>query len=62
MGKDVVGEVFAKSIAKYTAEYKKQPEGSDEIIKKLESDIAALVQPPKLPTSGGNVYETHQII
>lgn len=62
MGKDVVGEVFAKSIANYTAEYKKQPEGSDEIIKKLEADIAALVKPPNVGTSGGNVYETHQII
>jgi len=62
MGKDVVGEVFAKSIAKYTADYKKQPAGSDEIIKKLEADIAALVKPPKMSSSGGNVYETHQII
>jgi len=62
MGKDVVGEEFSKAIAKYTAEYKKQPEGSDEIIKKLESDIAALVKPPNMTNSGGNVYETHQII
>jgi len=62
MGKDVVGDVFKAAIGKYTAEYKKQPEGSDEIIKKLEADIKAIVQPPQFSSSGGNVYETHQII
>ena len=43
MGKDVVGEIFSKSIANYAAEYKKQPEGSDEIIKKLEADANATI-------------------
>lgn len=62
MGKDVVGDVFKKAIGKYTAAYKKQPEGSDEIIKKLEADIKAVVQPPQFSSTGGNVYETHQII
>lgn len=62
MGKDVVGEIFSKSIANYAAEYKKQPEGSDEIIKKLEADIAALTKPPQMASTGGNVYETHQVM
>lgn len=37
LGKDVVGDAFVASIKSYTVDYKKQPEGSDEIIKKLEA-------------------------
>jgi len=39
LGKDVVGDAFVASIKAYTAEYKKQPEGSDEVIKKLEAGM-----------------------
>ena len=42
LGKDIVGDAFKNAIASYTAEYKKQPEGSDEIIKKLEKGIYIL--------------------
>ena len=31
-------------------------------IKKLEADIAALTKPPQMASTGGNVYETHQVM
>lgn len=62
MGKDVVGDVYKTAISAYREDYKKQPEGSDPIIKKLEADIKAVIQPPAFSSQGGNVYETHAIL
>lgn len=61
LGKDVVGDAFKSAIATYTEAYKKQPEGTDEIINKLEKDIAAVIAAPTFASSGGNVYESHKI-
>lgn len=61
MGKDVVGEAYKSAIIKYREEYKKQPDGSDEIIQKLEADIKSIIQPPVFESKGGNVYETHGV-
>ena len=61
LGEDVVGKVFATAVKSYREDYAKKPEGSDEIIAKLEKDIAAVLQVPASEGLGGNVYETHPI-
>lgn len=56
LGKDVVGDVFVNSIKTYRDNYAKQPAGSDEILKKLEKDVAALASAPEVSGKGGNVF------
>ena len=55
MGKDVVGNAFVSALGAYRESYKKIPAGSDEILVKLEKDIAAVCTPPELDSKGGNV-------
>jgi hypothetical protein len=59
LGKDVVGEVFLTSLKTYKENYAKQPAGSDEILKQLEKDMAAVASAPEVSGQGGNVYATH---
>jgi hypothetical protein len=59
LGKDVVGELFASSLVNYKEAYAKLPAGSDEILKKLEEDMAAVALAPVIDAKGGNVYITH---
>lgn len=63
LGKDVVGEVFQKSIAAYREEYSKLPPGKDEILNQVEKDVAALLHIPKFETlaDAGNVYVSHPL-
>lgn len=61
LGKDTVGQVFATAVKNYRESYSKMSPGSDEIIKQLEKDIAAIITPPEVENAGGNVYETHKI-
>jgi len=61
MGQDVVGEAFSASLARYKANYAKQPEGADPILAQLEKDMAAIAVAPVVEATGGNVYETHPI-
>jgi len=56
MGKDVVGEVFSQALHNYSAEYAKQPEGSDPVLKKLLQEISVVAQAPVPESKGGNVY------
>jgi ribosome recycling factor len=60
-GKDVVGEAYAASLAKYRDDYAKMKPGSDEILNQLEKDVAAAVAAPQVSATGGNVYETHNV-
>lgn len=41
-GKDIVGEQFKSSIKDYRDAYSKLPEGSDEILKNLQKEMAAI--------------------
>ena len=61
LGKDTVGQVFATAVKSYRESYSKLSPGSDEIIKQLEKDIAAIITPPEVENAGGNVYDTHKI-
>jgi hypothetical protein len=61
MGKDVVGELFKSSLVSYKTAYSKLPAGSDEILKKLEEDMAAVAVAPVVDSKGGNVYMTHPL-
>ena len=60
MGKDVVGEAFSDAIKKYKTNYEnnKQP---DEILEKMEREMAAIAQAPVVDGKGGNVYLTHPL-
>lgn len=57
MNKDIVGDYFASSLKAYKDDYAKQAPGSDEIISKLEKDMAVIMQAPEASHSGGNVYD-----
>lgn len=63
MGEDVVGKAFASAVKSYREGYAKKPAGSDEIIRKLEKDIATVLMAPSVDVmgKGGNVYETHPV-
>lgn len=54
---DVVGQYFASSLKSYKDAYAKQPAGADEIIKKLELDMANIMKAPEHGNAGGNVYD-----
>ena len=54
---DIVGQYFASSLKGYKEAYAKQPAGSDEIIKKLEIDMANIMKAPEQGEIGGNVYD-----
>jgi hypothetical protein len=56
-GADVVGQYYANSLKSYKDAYAKQPAGSDEIINKLEADMANVMKAPVVEHAGGNVYE-----
>ena len=56
LGKDIVGDVFVTSIKTYRDNYAKQPAGSDEILQKLEKDVAAIASAPEVSGKGGNVF------
>jgi hypothetical protein len=58
MGKDVVGEAFSAAINNYKTNYQnnKQP---DEILVKMEKEMAVIAQAPVVEGTGGNVYITH---
>lgn len=56
MGKDVVGEAYAQSLASFRENYAKQPEGSDPVLKKLAAELAVVGQAPTIEAKGGNVY------
>mmetsp|Transcript_28311 Transcript_28311/g.47613 ORF Transcript_28311/g.47613 Transcript_28311/m.47613 type:complete len:346 (-) Transcript_28311:366-1403(-) len=62
LGKDVVGEVFASSIASYKENYAKQPADSDPILQQLEKDMAAVATAPVVESTGGNVFVTHPLV
>jgi hypothetical protein len=62
IGTDVVGNVFKSSIANYRSNYQKNVGDKDEILVNLEKEIAAIVQPPHIAATGGNVYETNPLI
>lgn len=57
LGKDVVGAAYVSALKNYRETYAKLPAGSDEILVKLERDIAAISAAPVLDFTGGNVYE-----
>lgn len=56
-GADIVGQYYAASLKAYKDNYAKQPAGSDEIINKLEADMASIMQAPEVTGAGGNVYD-----
>mmetsp|Transcript_104417 Transcript_104417/g.225320 ORF Transcript_104417/g.225320 Transcript_104417/m.225320 type:complete len:347 (+) Transcript_104417:79-1119(+) len=60
-GKDVVGDVFTKSIANYRTEYQKTKPENDPIIVQFEKDVAAVVQAPEVSFQASNVYESHPL-
>jgi F0F1-type ATP synthase membrane subunit b/b' len=62
LGKDVVGEVFAQSLASYRDAYAKQPQGSDPILKQLEKDMASVAEAPVVDSKGGNVFVTNPLL
>jgi hypothetical protein len=62
LGKDVVGEVFAQSLASYRDAYSKQPQGSDPILKQLEKDMASVAEAPVVDSKGGNVFVTNPLL
>ena len=57
MAKDVVGDMYAKSLKSYTDAYAKQPAGSDTIVTQMEKDISNIMQAPSATHTGGNVYD-----
>lgn len=62
LGKDVVGESFKNALSSYRTAYSKLPPGGDEILVKLEEDIAAVVKLPAFDSlDAGNVYVTHPL-
>jgi len=62
LGKDIVGDVFASSLASYKENYAKQDPKQDGILVQLEKDIANIVTPPVVDAhAGGNVFVTHPI-
>jgi len=56
MGKDVVGEVFTQSLVSFRENYAKQPEGSDPVLVKLQSELSVVAKAPVIDAVGGNVY------
>jgi hypothetical protein len=61
-GADVVGKVYAKAIADYRAGLSNKDHKVHDITKKLEAEIAEICKAPEVPTSAGNVYETHPVL
>lgn len=61
-GKDVVGEVYLKSISDYRAGISNKQHKVHQITAKLEAEIAEIVKAPEVIKSAGNVYETHPIV
>lgn len=58
MGKDVVGDAFADAIKNYKTSYESNKE-PDELLVKMEKEMAAIAQAPIVEGKGGNVYVTH---
>jgi len=56
-GADVVGQYYSNSLKTYKDAYAKKAAGSDEIINKLEADMANIMQAPVVEHAGGNVYD-----
>lgn len=61
-GKDVVGEVYLKSIADYRAGLANKDHKVHGITAKLEAEIAEIVKAPEVIQTAGNVYETHPVL
>lgn len=61
LGKDIVGDVFKKSLKNYKDVYAKQPAGSDPILVQLEKDIKAIATAPVIESKGGNVFVTNPL-
>jgi hypothetical protein len=61
MGKDIVGEVFSKSLGAYKDAYSKMAPGTDPILVQLEKDMASIATAPVVEATGGNVYVSHPI-
>lgn len=61
-GKDVVGEVYLKSIADYRAGLANKQHKVHQITAKLEAEIAEIVKAPEVIKSAGNVYESHPVV
>jgi hypothetical protein len=61
-GKDVVGEEYAKAIANYKAGLSSKDHRVHNITAKLESEIAEICKPIQVPSTAGNVYETHPVL
>jgi hypothetical protein len=57
MGSDVVGDVFKHSIQNYRNNYSKMSPDKDELLQQLQKEIAAIVSPPEIHATGGNVNE-----
>eukprot|EP00604_Paraphysomonas_vestita_P001900 CAMPEP_0174817800 /NCGR_PEP_ID=MMETSP1107-20130205/329_1 /TAXON_ID=36770 /ORGANISM="Paraphysomonas vestita, Strain GFlagA" /LENGTH=284 /DNA_ID=CAMNT_0016028827 /DNA_START=214 /DNA_END=1068 /DNA_ORIENTATION=- len=60
-GKDVVGEVYIKSIADYRSGLSNKQHKVHQITAKLEAEIAEIVKAPEVIKKAGNVYETHPL-
>jgi hypothetical protein len=60
MGKDVVGEAFSDAIKKYKTNYENN-KSPDEILVKMEKEMAAISEAPVVEGKGGNVYVTHRL-
>jgi len=61
-GKDVVGEVYVKSISDYRAGLSNKQHKVHQITAKLEAEIAEIVKAPEVIQSAGNVFETNPIL
>lgn len=60
MGKDVVGQAFSDALKNYKTKYEANKE-PDEILVKMEKEMAAIAQAPIVDSKGGNVYVTHRL-
>jgi hypothetical protein len=61
-GKDIVGEVFAQSVAKYRTSSTSKDHNVARIAAQLEKDIEDIVKAPEVIAKAGNVYETHPVM
>lgn len=60
MGKDVVGEAFSDALKNYKNKYQSST-APDEILVKMEKEMAAIAAAPLVEGKGGNVYLTHPL-
>jgi hypothetical protein len=61
-GKDIVGDIFAQSVAKYRTSASSKDHPINKIAAQLEKDIEDIVKAPEVIAKAGNVYETHPVL